>query len=103
MSSHDEWAILLDGHPIFSLPAKVAAEDELELSRDTIPAFSTSELDDDVEVGQSSLAGRKQTMCMKDSDIIVACGSEIRMTSLNDAKVSGGSKRNYKVRRHYLL
>ena len=98
MSTHDEWAALLDGHPIFTLPSKITSENELELSMDTLHSFCTAELEDEVQEGQSPLAGRKQTMCMKDSDVIVACGSEIRMTSLNDAKVSGGSKRNYKVR-----
>lgn len=96
MSEKDIWSSILDGHPIFSIPRNVAREEDLELSFDTLPTFSfnTSE---DASSGPNPMAGRKQIMCMKDSDLIVACGSEIRMTSLGDAKVSGGSKRNYKV------
>ena len=86
MASEVNWESLLDGHPIFSqtTASKAPAKDELSTK-----ALNTS---DDGEVSR-----RRQIMCLKDSEIIVACKSEIRMASLLDAKVSGSSEKTYKV------
>ena len=43
--------------------------------------------------------GRRQIIAIKDADLIVAVGSEIRVTSLEDSKSTRGtSQKSYKVR-----
>ena len=73
----DDWASLLNGHPIFSS------------STDT----SLSQLLDD----SPSPPGRRQVMVLKDADLIVAIGKELRVTSLGDAKLGKGKSKSYKV------
>lgn len=98
-SGSDEWGRILDGHPVFSPPNSIVKEESLELSLSSLSDFKHDEETD--EGGTPS--GRREVMCMKDSDLILACGSEIRMASLNDAKISGGSQRTYKVSAWFLL
>ncbi|KAH8118607.1 hypothetical protein DFH11DRAFT_1568326 [Phellopilus nigrolimitatus] len=93
MAVDDDWESLLDGHPIFSQSNTVTSDDPLELSLSSLQNFTNDEESDD----GSAPSGRRRVMCMKDADLIVACRSEVRMTSLGDAKVSGGSQRTYKV------
>lgn len=45
-------------------------------------------------------AGRRQMMCLKDSEFFFASGSEIRMSSMGDVQESSGSLKAYKVRSH---
>lgn len=102
--SQDEWSTILQGHPIFTLPdVYTEADKSLELSRTSLAQFLKEA---DEEAGKGELVekdsppiplGRRQVMCMRDSDMIVACGSELRITSLGDTKASGGSNRTYKV------
>lgn len=94
MAADDDWESLLDGHPIFSQSNTVTSHDPLELSLSSLQNFTNDEESDD----GSAPSGRRRVMCMKDVDLIVACRSEVRMTSLGDAKISGGSQRTYKVR-----
>ena len=91
MTGELDWQDYLDEHPIF-LGVKHVTNYPTELS------FSAAkESKNDEESNASSTPRRRQIMCMKDSDLIVACGCEIRMTCLADAKVSGGSNKTYKV------
>ncbi|KAJ7179843.1 hypothetical protein C8R43DRAFT_376383 [Mycena crocata] len=67
--SAEDWATLLAAHPIFSPPAQTAPE----LSAAT----------------SSNGGGRRQVMILKDADLVVAAGPEIRITSLGAAKPAG--------------
>ncbi|KAJ7638640.1 hypothetical protein FB45DRAFT_903426 [Roridomyces roridus] len=69
MSSQD-WATLLAAHPIFTPDPSTVP---LELNATT----------------SSNADGRRQVMILKDADLIVAVGPEIRMTSLGAAKPAG--------------
>jgi len=98
-AADDDWSAVLKGHPIFSLPKSVAsapagdADTSLELSSNTLPKFKQLDPTQD-EVTPS---GRRQTMLLKDADLIVAAGREVRMTSLGDAKLARSVRRPYKV------
>ncbi|KAJ6539197.1 hypothetical protein B0H19DRAFT_1177668 [Mycena capillaripes] len=68
--SADDWAALLAAHPIFT----------------SSPTQSARELD----VASSSNGGaRRQVMILKDADLVVAAGSEIRIASLGAVRPSG--------------
>lgn len=89
--NQDDWAAILDAHPIFDLKKThhSHAEDRLELS--------TNSLRQSVGNGcPYAISGRRQVMALKDADLIVAVGSELRITSLGDTKL-GKSSRAYKV------
>ncbi|KAF8914080.1 hypothetical protein CPB84DRAFT_1832863 [Gymnopilus junonius] len=94
----DEWTNLLHDHPIFSVPKShesILSKDRniLELSTNTVSNFTNLEPEDD------SLApsGRRQIMILKDADIIVAAGTEIRMSSIGDLKLSRTVRKSYKT------
>lgn len=104
--AHDDWHTLLDAHPIFHFPAhfhsqrgrgEPVTEQSLELSTNTL---STISQDSQSEHGYV-LSGRRQLMALKDADLIVAAGSELRMTSLWDTKLGRDTGKSYKVRRSY--
>lgn len=92
--ANDDWHTLLDDHPVFYVPAqrpgKSVTEQSLQLS--TITSAQESE-------HGYALSGRRQLMALKDADLIVAVGSELRMTSLWDAKLGRETGKSYKVRR----
>ena len=90
-SYNNEWGKILDGHPVFNPPSSSVKDESLEFSLSPLPDIKHD------EESEGKPTGRREVMCMKDSDLILACGSEIRMASLNDAKISGGSQRTYKV------
>lgn len=90
----DDWSSVLKGHPIFSPPTDTGSSQQLELSTNSLPDFTRREPYNDT----SSPSGRRQTMVLKDADLIVAVGKEIRMTSLGDAKLGRGKSKSYKVR-----
>jgi nucleoporin NUP82 len=74
----DDWSSLLKGHPIFS--SDTNPSQQLELYNDS-----------------PSPSGRRQAMVLKDADLIVAVGKELRVTSLGDAKLGRGKSKAYKV------
>ncbi|TCD66933.1 hypothetical protein EIP91_000711 [Steccherinum ochraceum] len=87
MDTDEDWNALLRGHSIFSLPRSVEnpagkGKSTLELSHNTLPDFTSIDTDTD----EATPSGRRQVMVIKDSDVIVAAGSEIRIASLGDAK-----------------
>ena len=86
----DDWNNILTNHPIFSAPKNVS-----EITEGHDLELSTNPLNKpDNEVTPS---GRRQIMLLKNDDLIVAAGSELRMTSLNDSKLGRSTRRSYKV------
>ena len=90
------WESVLNGHPIFGSrsgssddenPRKVD-DPSLELS---IISLSTVPPDKGVPTG------RRRTMLIKDADLIVAVGEQVRMTSLTEAQLSPTGEQTFKV------
>lgn len=102
MDGDEDWNTFLKDHPIFRNVGSGTglanrADISLELSLNTLPDFTT----DDINADGPVLSGRRQVMVIKDSDLILAAGSEIRMASLADAKLghsNASSQKTYKVR-----
>lgn len=94
--TQDDWSAILDEHPIFTLPNSIGGpagqlEESLELSTNTL---RKSLLEED----GLSLSGRRQVMALKDSDLIVAAGCELRITSLSNSKLGRNTNKSFKVR-----
>lgn len=69
--------VVLDDHPIFSPPKGHSGLESSNIEQDE--------------------SGRRQTMVLKENDLILAAGNEIRIASLSDAKLSSKEKQSYKV------
>ena len=80
-SDSDDWSSLLKGHPIFSSSSDTNQPQQPELYDDS-----------------SLPSGRRQVMVLKDADLIVAVGKELRVTSLGDTKLGRGKSKSYKAR-----
>lgn len=98
MDKQDDWNALLQDHPIFFTPKSVSrsggkSEASLELSLSSLPDFT----DVDPMNDRPTPSGRRRAMVVKDSDIVIAVGSEIRMAALGDVKLSKGARKSYKV------
>ncbi|KAI0774406.1 hypothetical protein C8Q74DRAFT_832825 [Fomes fomentarius] len=99
MSSEEDWDELLKSHPVFSLPKGVSrpsgkGEASLHLSLSSLPDFVDLDPVDD----KPTPSGRRQAIAIKDADLIVAVGSEIRITPLGDSKgARGPSQKSYKI------
>ena len=97
MSDNEEWAALLQNHPIFDLPKSYDVptkfHNSLELSTNTLQNFTREAPDE----GTLTPSGRRQVMILKDADLIVAVGKEIRISSFGDLKLSRSIRRSYKV------
>ncbi|KAI6047305.1 hypothetical protein EDC04DRAFT_2622716 [Pisolithus marmoratus] len=78
MNHQDDWAALLDGHPIFDAHQD-SAEEALELSTNSLKRSACHD--------GFALSGRRQAMVLKDADLIVAVHTELRITSLGDTKL----------------
>ncbi|KAI0265178.1 hypothetical protein BC834DRAFT_880424 [Gloeopeniophorella convolvens] len=89
----DDWATLLRDHPIFSPPSDTHRSNQLELSTSSLPDFTQLDPQND----STTPSGRRQTMVLKDADLIVAVGKEIRATSLGDTKLSKSARKTYKT------
>ncbi|KIL68151.1 hypothetical protein M378DRAFT_71925 [Amanita muscaria Koide BX008] len=96
MDSDNDWSTILTDHPIFSLP-KLSSEpaakrrSSLELSSNTLPDFTN------VKEDSETPSGRRQVMLLKGADLILAAGKQIRMASLNDARLNQGPAKTYKT------
>ncbi|KAF8897384.1 hypothetical protein BD779DRAFT_1432160 [Infundibulicybe gibba] len=95
---NDDWSAVLKDHPIFSLPKSFSgptaeAGSSLELSTNTLNRFTN------VDPAEDGLApsGRRQVMVLKDADLILAAGREIRISSLGDTKLSQSTRKSYKT------
>ncbi|RPD67026.1 hypothetical protein L226DRAFT_529416 [Lentinus tigrinus ALCF2SS1-7] len=99
MSSEEDWDELLRNHPVFTLPKRVSGrggkgEASLNLSLSSLPDFVDLDPVDD----KPTPSGRRQAIAIKDADLIVAVGSEIRIASLGDSKgARGTSQKSYKI------
>jgi hypothetical protein len=94
----DDWGSLLADHPIFALegnassdPARLA---RFELSEETLSYYTQPE--DYTSV--PAFSGRRSTMVIKDTELVVAIGPEVRVTSLKEAQLSKSMRKAYKVR-----
>ena len=91
MADAEDWSRLLQDHPIFSS----------NLNKSNFFELSTLSLRDSTNVDSSdtgsSTSGRQQTMILKDADLIVTAGKEIRMSSFGDMKLSKSIRKSYKV------
>ncbi|KAI0952617.1 hypothetical protein AcV7_008361 [Taiwanofungus camphoratus] len=98
MDKQDDWNALLQDHPIFFTPKSVSrsggkSEASLELSLSSLPDFT----DVDPMNDRPTPSGRRRAMVVKDSDIVIAVGSEICMAALGDVKLSKGARKSYKI------
>ncbi|GAV99149.1 Nucleoporin nup82 [Lentinula edodes] len=94
MDNDDTLATLLNSHPIFSTPSKTflpSHDSSLELSTNTLSSFKPANVSD------NSATGRRQVMVLRDTDLILAAGKELRITSLSDAKARRSHTKNYKI------
>ncbi|KAJ3808781.1 hypothetical protein F5876DRAFT_45305 [Lentinula aff. lateritia] len=94
MDNDDTLATLLNSHPIFSTPSKTflpSHDPSLELSTNTLSSFKPANVSD------NTATGRRQVMVLRDTDLILAAGKELRMTSLSDAKARRSHTKNYKT------
>jgi nucleoporin NUP82 len=103
MDGDEDWSKILYGHPIFSLSKSFRGptaqpETSLELSSNTLPSFTHV---DPAEDGPTP-SGRRHVMVLKDADLIVAAGNEIRITSLGDTKLSRSVKQTFKASIHFV-
>jgi hypothetical protein len=92
----DDWSSLLDNHPIFSLKnddKKPGESSRSELSLATLPQFSGQNASGD----SLSPSGRRQTVLLRDTELIVSAREEIRLTSLKEAQLNKGMQKSYKV------
>ncbi len=98
MTATDEWSSILKDHPIFSPPNSVndflsTSQDIFELSTTTLPKFTNVSPQED----EPTPSGRHQVMILKDADLIVAAGKEVRISSVGDLKLSSSVRKSYKV------
>lgn len=100
MSTEDDWDKFLNDHPALQLPKSVSGpagkgEAALHLSLSSLPDFVDLDPIDD----KPTPSGRRQAIAIKDADLFVAVGSEIRIASLGDSKAARGtSDKTPKVR-----
>ncbi|KAH9943317.1 uncharacterized protein BXZ73DRAFT_40479 [Epithele typhae] len=99
MANDDDWEKLLDEHPVLALPKSVCGlagkgEASLHLSLSSLPDFVDLDPLDD----KPTPSGRRQAIAIRDADLIVAAGSELRIAQLGDSKTArSSSNRAYKV------
>jgi nucleoporin NUP82 len=91
MADAEDWSRLLQDHPIFT--PSYNEQNSLELSVLSLRDFENG---DSSDAGSFTL-GRRQTMILKDADLIVAVDKEIRMSSFGDLKLSRSTRKSYKV------
>lgn len=99
-STHSRtWESVLSDHPIFDPSAGSsgdknswkADDPSLELSINSL-SKSTSAIQDG-----GIPNGRRRTMLIKDADLIVAVGKQVRMTSLTESQLSDAGEQTFKV------
>jgi len=95
MTATDEWSSTLKDHPIFSpvIDSLSSSPNIFELSTTTLAKFTNVSLQEN----EPTPSGRRQVMILKDADLIVAAGKEVRMSSVGDLKLSSSVRKSYKV------
>ena len=104
MDHDQDWDSFLDGHPVLDIPRTEDASVEVELTVKNVRDREVNTANND----GPAPSGRRQVMVIKDSDLIVAAGSEIRIASLArggvaDASPGASEGKSYKVRSTPLL
>ncbi|KAL0949645.1 hypothetical protein HGRIS_009689 [Hohenbuehelia grisea] len=94
----EDWSTVLNNHPIFSLPKSFTGPlaqplSSLELSTNSLSSFTNVDPQED----GAAPSGRRQVMVLKDADVIVAAGKELRLTSLGDTKLGRSARKTYKT------
>ena len=98
MNNDEDWDAFLDGHPVLSAKLSAEAKSEVELS-----LRSVQEREDNAAKHDGPIPSRRrQVVVIKDSDLIVAAGSEIRIASLVEdgfptASAGASEGKSYKV------
>ena len=96
------WESVLNGHPIFD-PSSGGSSDKVSWKADepsfelSINSLSKPKLSDATQDGGVQ-NGRRRTMIIKDADLIVAVGKQVRMTSLTESQLSAAGEQTFKVR-----
>jgi len=96
-STHSpNWESVLNGHPIFG-PLSGGGDDKNSWKSDN-PSLelSISSLSNAVQDGDVP-NGRRRTMLVKDADLIVAVGKQVRMSSLTESQLSATGEQTFKV------
>ncbi|EPQ59331.1 hypothetical protein GLOTRDRAFT_55221 [Gloeophyllum trabeum ATCC 11539] len=98
MHGDEDWTTILSDHPIFEPKdePKTTAKDRmsmLELSTSSLTDLTRPTRED----GTHAPSGRRQVMAIRDSDLIVAVGDEIRITSLGESKLHPTAMKSYKT------
>jgi nucleoporin NUP82 len=98
MNDEDVWTQTLQHHPIFTRHKTFEElsgnpDWSLELSTKSLPVFTTTDVLED----RPTPSGRRKTMALKDADLVVAVGKEIRMTTLGVPKFGHRTVNSYKV------
>jgi len=90
----------LNGHPIFDPSSSSSgdknlwkADSSLELSITSLSKFKSSDVIQDDGIPN----GRRRTMLIKDADLIVAVGKQVRVTSLTESQPSTPGEQTFKV------
>jgi len=90
------WESVLDGHPIFN-PSSGSGDDKNSWKADnTSLELSISSLSNAIQ-DSGAPRGRRQVMLVKDADLIVAVGKQVRMTSLTESQLSTSGEQSFKV------
>ena len=87
-------AEFLRGHPIFT---RNPLETSLDLSLNNLSSFKES-ISRTIRHSTPNGAGRRRIMALRESDLLLAVGNEIRITSLSDARTLNQQQQSYKVR-----
>jgi len=95
------WESVLNGHPIFDPSAGSSGDKNssradstsLELSINSLSEFKSSDAVQDGDIPN----GRRQTMLIKDADLVVAVGKQVRMTSLTESQLGTAGEQTFKV------
>jgi hypothetical protein len=96
-----KWESVLNGHPVFDSSASnrddknswKADDTSLELS---ITSLLRSKSTNDIQDGGIP-SGRRRIMLIKDTDLVVAVGEQVRMTSLTESQLSAAGEQTFKV------
>jgi len=90
------WESVLNGHPIFN-PSSGSGDDKDSWKVDsTSLELSISSLSNVIQ-DSGAQSGRKQVMLVKDTDLIVTVGKQVRMTSLTESQFSTTGEQTFKV------
>lgn len=86
---------MLEGHSIFTLPSGYGgqSEESLELSTNTLKKSILNE----GPLDGIPRSGRRRVMVLKESDLIVAAGYELRITSLLASKLGRSTNNSFKI------